>query len=499
MQARQRTLIRGGMIYDGTASPGRTGDVLIKGDRIADIGALGPVTDATVIDAAGKCVVPGFIDPHNHADNEVQGGILKYPKADNLIRQGITTIVCNQCGGATYPIQPFLDALGEVEPVTNVAMLASHGHARARALKETGVSASCPSMWARLRDILTKEMEDGALGVTTGVLGADHERIPTEELIEAGRAVAPYNGVYASHIRDEGEYGRHLEAIEEVATVARESGAKGHVSHLKLWGHPHWGQTEQVARIFARARQQGTVLMADQYPYIGGYRGFFSLLWDKQNPKRTDAAWRQAAEDEVRRQLDLLGGSERLYISSHETEDPVDGMTIAEAGELLSLPPERVVTELYLRTPRPRLSAFFLAMREEDVRTFMAWDDTMAGTDSHVRVPNSGASHPRNFGVYPRLLGRYVREAKLLPMAAMIHRMTARAADQFGIRERGRLVQGAFADVVVFDPDTVLDTSTWRNGYSYPEGIDTVLVNGGITVTAGRLVGNGYGQALRRG
>jgi N-acyl-D-aspartate/D-glutamate deacylase len=350
-----------------------------------------------------------------------------------------------------------------------------------------------------MRDLIRDEMEAGAFGVTSCPLGASQERLPTAELIEAARGVGPYCGVYASHIRDEGETGRHLDAIDEVRTVARESGARGHVSHLKLWGHFNWGKTEPVLAIFDRARAEGTALAADQYPYIGGYRGFFSLLWDHQTPEIADPARRRAAEAEVRRQLDLLGGPDRLIVSSHEKDDPLDGKTIGEAGAMLGLAPEAVVPELYLRKPQPRLSAFFLAMHEDDVRVFMASEHTMAGTDSHVRMPGSGASHPRNFGVYPRLLGRYVRDAKIVSLERMVQRMTARVADQFGIKQRGRLERGYFADLVVFNPRTVIDCSTWQDGYRYPEGIVWVLVNGGIEVADEKLVGKGYGRAIRRG
>ncbi|MBT4818465.1 MAG: amidohydrolase family protein [Lentisphaerae bacterium] len=494
----QRLLIANGLVYDGTGAPGRQVDLLIEGDRIADIGRLGPLGDVATLNAMGLCITPGFIDPHNHADSEIKGGIVAHPRAENLIRQGITTLVCNQCGGSIEDVGAFFDRLSTVSPVTNVAMLASHGHARRKALKQTGANASTPAMWACMRDLLRAQMEAGALGVTTGIIGVPKERIPTEELIEAGRAVAPFEGVYASHIRDEGEYNCHLDAINEVAAVARETGARGHVSHLKLWGHPNWGKTEDVLAIFDQAKADGIPLAADQYPYIGGYRGFYSLLWDKQRSGPYDAAWRRDAEDEVTRQLDVLGGAHRLYISSHEPNDPLDGLTIGEAAEKLSISPPQVVTELYLRTPRPRLSAFFLAMCEEDVRVFMASEHTMAGTDSHLRIPGSGASHPRNFGVYPRLLGKYVREETIMPMETMVRRMTSRVAEQFGIRERGVLRSGAFADIVIFNPDTVRDRGTWRNGYLAPVGIEHVFVNGGHTVVDGELVGEGNGRGLPR-
>ena len=494
----QRLLIQNGLLYDGTGAPGRKADVLIEGDRIRDIGRIDRIPDVPCLDAEGLCVTPGFVDPHNHAEAEIEGGILKYPRADNLIRQGITTAVCNQCGGAVADVGGFLEKVDGIAPVTNVAMLASHGAARRRALKRSGAGVGTPEMLACMRDALKEQMEAGALGVTTGILGKALEEIPTEELVEAGKAVAPFGGVYASHIRDEGEYGRHLDAIGEVAVVARESGARGQVSHLKLWGRPNWGRTEDVLQIFDRAKEEGTVLAADQYPYIGGYRGLFSLLWDKRHSDTRDDAWRRAAEDEVARQFDLLGGPDRVYISSHEHDDPLDGLTVEEAAGHLSLSPPQTVLELFLRKPQPKLSAFFLAMREEDVRVFMRSEYTMACTDGHLRIPGSGASHPRNFGVYPRLLGKYVREDRVLPMEAMVRRMTSRVAEQYGIRDRGILHPGTFADVVLFNAETVRDRGTWRDGYRYPVGIEHVFVNGVHTVADGELVGDGNGRALRR-
>lgn len=499
MSARNRILIQGGTVIDGNNSPGYQANVLIEDDRIAVIGKLDSIDDAVQIDAKGKVIAPGFIDPHNHANSEVEGGILKYPLADNLIRQGITTVICNQCGGDTFPIGTFLDAFDKVGAVTNVAMLASHGQARRQAMKQIGISKPCPEIWEAMRNLLREEMEVGAYGVTTGPLGCTQEQIPTAELVEAALAVAPFGGVYASHIRDEGETCQHLEAIEEVYTIARKSGATGHVSHLKLWGYHNWGKTEPVLDIFDKAKRQGVRMAADQYPYIGGYRGFYSLLWNFQGASNTDSAWKQDAEKEVARQLDILGGADRLIISSHEKDDPLDGKTIREAGEILSVKPETVVTELYLRNPRPSLAAFFLAMREEDVQVFMKSEHTMVGTDSHVRVSGSGASHPRNFGTYPRLLGKYVRDEKIMPLERMIFRMTARVADQFGIKGRGRISPGAFADVVIFDPEIVVDKSTWQNGYLYPQGIEYVIVNGGITVANEEFLKRGFGRAIRRG
>ncbi len=499
MSEKRRILIHGGTVIDGNNTPGVRADVLIENDRIIRVGRSDSVTDVEKIDATGKVVAPGFIDPHNHANSGVKGGILENPLADNLIRQGITTVVCNHCGGSTYPVGPFLESVDGAGVATNVAMLASYSRTRRQAMERTEVSAPCPKSWKVMRDLLREEMENGAYGVTTGPLGRTQEQVPTAELIEAARAVAPFGGVYDSHIRDEGETNRHVEAIEEVYTIAKESGAAGLVSHLKLWGYPNWGKTESVIEIFDRAKAEGVRMAADQYPYIGGYRGFYSLLWDFQGPKQTDAAWKAGAEKEVRRQLDLLGGPERLIISSHEQDDPLDGKTIGEAGNILSVAPEAVVTELYMREPRPSLSAFFLAMQEEDVQVFMKSEHTMAGTDSHVRIPGSGASHPRNYGTYPRLLGKYVREEKIMPLEQMIFRMTARVADYFGIKKRGRLVPGDYADIVVFDPETVRDRSTWQDGYLYPEGIQWVLVNGGIEVAHERFLEEGYGHALRRG
>ena len=495
----RRVLIHGGTVYDGTGARGKRADVLVEGENIVEIGALVDAEADEMIDAAGRAVAPGFVDPHNHSDNGTPPRVIKHPLADNLVRQGITTIVCNQCGGGTLPIAPFLDEVDRARPATNLAMLASHGRARQQAMEKTGLDKPCAEMWAAMRDALTAEMESGAYGVTAGPLMQSQDEMPTEELVEAGRAVAPFGGVYASHIRDEGETGRHIEAIEEVYEVARESGATGQVSHLKLWGRPNWGQTDAVLAIFDRAKREGVPMAADQYPYIGGCRGLYSVMWNYCREQNPDDAWRRAAVAETRRQLDLLGGPERLILSSYEKDDPLDGKNLAEVGEALGMTAEEAPAALFLREPRPRISAFFLMMQEEDVRVFMKSEHTMAGTDSGMRVAGSGASHPRNYGTYPRLLGKYTREEKLMPLERMIHRMTGRVAEQFGIRDRGVLAVGRPADVVVFDPETVADRATWQDGYRYPVGIEWVLVNGGVTVADGEFAGSGFGRALRRG
>ena len=495
---KQSILIRGGLVIDGTAAPGKVADLLIEGDHVTAIGNLEAAQASRTIDATGRVVAPGFVDPHNHADNEVQGGILAHPLADNLVRQGITTAVCNQCGGATLPVGAFLEEIDRVRPAVNIAMLSSQSCARREAMSKAGADRPGPEVWSIMSDLIREDMENGALGVSSGILGLTQAELPTEELIEAARAVAPYGGVYASHIRDEGETNRHLEAIEEVHTIVRRSGARGQVSHLKLWGTDNWGQTDEVLAIFDSAKREGLVMAADQYPYVGGYRGLYSLLWDCNRADPTAAGWRERALTEVRRQFDIIGGPDHVVISSHEHDDPLDGKTAEEAGRVLGVDPEEAVLELFFREPRPRLSAFFLAMREEDVRVFMLSEHTMAGTDSHVRLAGSGAAHPRCFGTYPRLLGKYVREEKLIPLERMVHRMTGAVVEQFGIAERGLLRPGMYADVVIFDPETVRDRATWQDGYRYSVGIEWVIVNGGVAVAPGEVSVKGFGRAVRR-
>ena len=436
-----RILLRGGMVLDGEGRPPVRADVLVEGERIADVGRFGDARADRVIVATDRVVAPGFIDPHNHGDTSMDGGITRHPLADNLVRQGITTILCNQCGGATYPIAPFLDEVDRVRPVTNVAMLASHGRTRGVAAERLGRPDPCPELWAETGRRLREEMESGAFGVAACPLARTQEEIPTAELIEAGRAAAPCEGVYVSHIREEGETGGHLDAIEEVLTVARESGARGQVSHLKIWGRPNWGQTDAALDIFDRARREGVAMAADQYPYEGGCRSFYTLLWRYQNAEPRDAAWRRDATAEVRRQIDILGGPHRLYLASREGESPYDAKTLEEVAEMMGLPFEQVPVELFLSDPRPRLSAFFLMINEADARVFMQSEHTMVGTDAAVVVPGVGSPHPRCFGTYPRLLGKYVREEKLMPLERMVHRMTARVADQFNIRDRGRVTR----------------------------------------------------------
>ena len=491
-------IIRGGALIDGTGAGAVQADLAVSGDRIATIGDLSDAQAATEIDASGRVVCPGFVDPHNHAYSEQRGGILRIPAADNLIRQGITTILSGACGGSGYPVGEHLEKVEALSFHSNYAAMVGYSTVKSAATKKqrrTPTDAEMDEIRARLREA----MEEGAFGVATGILGHSQDVTSTEELIEASRAVAPDGGIYHSHIRDEGEWGKHLDALTEVVRIAREAQVSALSSHIKLWGGLAWGDAEKVDAIFEGAAKEGLDVHADMYGYTGGYRGLNGLVGDLKNRLAPEQLRREPplpeALEEIDRQLGLIGGADHVILCPIEPNEEIDGKTLLEVADARGATPATTAYDLMLHA---KTSCCWLAMRPEDVEHFLAARYTMISTDAHLREMNDGHCHPRNYGNYPRILGHYVRERNVLSLEEAIHRMTLRPARKIGLEGRGRLTEGACADIVVFDPDTIADRASWTDPHNYPAGIDHVIVNGRFAVLDGATTDNLPGRVLRR-
>ena len=492
-------VIENGTLVDGTGADARPADVGIVGDRITAIGRLGDAEARDRVDAEGKIVCPGFVDTHNHADAKPRYGVRVIPHGDNLIRQGITTTICGHCGGSPYPVDKTFAETEALRFHSNFALLVGYGSvkAKARAGKPTGQPTQDET--AAIQKLLRESMEDGAIGMSTGPIGQPQSVWSTEEFTEASKAVAEFDGVYDSHIRDEGEWGKHIEAIEEVVTIARESGVSAQISHIKLWGLKAWGDGEKVMEILDRANRDGHRVNCDQYPYQGGYRGVSGLLFALQKDYTREQLFgenKAAAIEEIIYQFHQLDGSQNVILCPYDGDPELNGKTIKQVAEARGQAEEECAWEL---CKRGNLSACWLAMREEEVRAFMQCPHIMVGTDGHLREPGDGHCHPRNYGTYPRILGHYVRDEKVLALPQAIHKMTQQPAEKYGIKERGVLREGSFADLVVFDPDAVIDTATWSDPHQYPLGIDHVLVNGKSAVCHGETTDARPGRVLRHG
>jgi len=485
-------IIRGGTVVDGSGGPALAADVGIAGGRIVAVGRLG--TDAQrVIDARGLVVAPGFIDVHSHDDM----ALIRGPRLDFKVMQGVTTVVIGSCGSGVAPVTPdyrkhyevflssvlgpaadfswsttaeFYAALEKAGPSLNVAPLAPHGVLRFAAM---GMESRPPSaeQMEHMKELLEEALAAGAIGLSTGLIYPPGMFAATEELIELCRVVARHGGIYASHIRDEGN--RLLEAVEEAIRIGREAGVPVQISHHKASGRANWGKVVDSLALIDRARAEGLDVTVDVYPYTAGS----TLL----------AIFLAAGEAE--------GGPEDVMVAAAPRQPEVEGKTLQEIGELMGLPPweagQRLVQE------DPSVVAIGFGMAEEDVRRVMAHPAAMIGSDGIPSV--GGKPHPRLYGTFPRVLGTYVRREKVLGLEEAIHKMTDLPALKHRLAERGRLAVGYHADVTVFDPRRVDDIATYQDPRRYPDGIRYVIVNGEVVVEGSRHTGRSAGRVLRGG
>ena len=485
-------IIRGGTVVDGSGGPALAADVAIAGGRIVALGRLGAQAQR-VIDARGLVVAPGFIDVHSHDDM----ALIRGPRLDFKVMQGVTTVVIGSCGSGVAPVTPdyrqhyevflssvlgpaadfswsttaeFYAALEKAGPSLNVAPLAPHGVLRFAAM---GMESRPPSteQMDRMKELLEEALAAGAIGLSTGLIYPPGMFAATEELIELCRVVARHGGIYASHIRDEGS--RLLEAVEEAIRIGREAGVPVQISHHKASGRANWGKVVDSLALIDRARAEGLDVTVDVYPYTAGS----TLL----------AIFLAAGEEE--------GGPEDVMVAAAPRRPEVEGKTLQEIGGLMGLPPweagQRLVQE------DPSVVAIGFGMAEEDVRRVMAHPAAMIGSDGIPSV--GGKPHPRLYGTFPRVLGTYVRREKVLGLEEAIHKMTDLPALKHRLAERGRLAIGYHADVTVFDPRSVDDIATYQDPRRYPDGIRYVIVNGEVVVEGSRHTGRSAGRVLRGG
>jgi N-acyl-D-amino-acid deacylase len=499
-------LIADASVLDGTGAPAFRGSIGVAGGRIAWVGRDGATEppSARRIGAGGRALSPGFIDVHNHSDVVP----LVEPWMDSALRMGSTTVVVGNCGASPWPpagapematligvpageldmawptFGAFLDGLEACEPAVNVAALVGHGALRQEAM---GLARRPPTgdELAQMLRQTAEAMEAGAVGLSTGLIYVPGIFSTTEEVAALAEAVSPFGGIYASHIRGEG---RDLfTAVREAVEIGRRAGVPAHVSHLKCESSVVWGRTDELLALF-----DGNDATADQYPYTAWASVLWSLLpdWapvgeleDLVRDPATHARLVAAIEHgEPNFQSSIDGvGWDRIVVES-TADARWNGRDLAAIGAALDLEPVEAMFRLLREEPETAVIGH--AMHEDDVRAIVTRPEVMVASDASAMSPDGplGAMpvHPRNYGTFPRVLGRYVRDEGLLTLEAAIRKMTSLPADRFGLEGRGRIAEGAFADLVLFDPATVADAATFDSPHAYPVGIDTVVVNGRV-------------------
>lgn len=512
-------LIRDARIVDGSGAPERRGDVGITGDRIAWLGG-GDAPDASrTIEAHGRVAAPGFVDVHNHSDLSA----MVDPWMRSALRQGVTTVVVGNCGASPWPLAgwreavllasgdasvmrrptwtswgEYLDALDAAAPSINVAALIGHGALRGEAMGQARRPPSTEELEA-MRSMAAESVLEGAFGISTGLIYPPGMYAETEELVAVAGAVADAGGLYASHIRGEGA--QLLRAVDEAIQIGRRAELPVHVSHLKCESSHAWGGTGELLERF-----HGTDdVTADQYPYAAWNSSLASLLppWAPVHELRAmgpTASLRRAVEEgEPGFQSSIDGVGWDAIVIVRAAEARWSGRDIASIAAEMGIEPFETMVELLVAYPDT--SCVGHAMREDDVRAIMADPEVFVASDASAISPDGAADsvpvHPREYGTFPRVLARYVRDDAVLTLEQAVRKMTSLPADRFGLTARGRLERGAFADVVLVDPGIVHDMATFDDPHRYPAGIELVVVNG-------RIAWDGEwreraGRALRRG
>jgi N-acyl-D-amino-acid deacylase len=495
MPARYDLLIRGGRVIDGTGAPPRDADVAVAEGRIAAVGSVDGEA-VRVIDAAGRAVAPGFIDVHSHDDV----ALLLDPRLDFKAAQGVTTVVCGNCGIGAAPanerleqfyarglevilgplkdfawrsLGQFYDAVRAARPAVNAAFLVPHGALR---IATMGWEQRAPSEaeLAEMKEHLREGMAAGAAGLSTGLIYVPGTFAETGELIELTKVVAEFGGIYVSHIRDEGY--RLLEAVEEAIRIGEEAGVPVQISHHKAGGRDNWGRTKESLALIGAARARGVQVTIDAYPYTANSTALAALARGGRLTRFVDP--------------------ESILVASVKRQHQYEGKRLDEVAAMMDLPVEEAITRL-LREEDNAVAAVMFSMDEGDVQRVLRYPACMIGSDG---LPSpTGKPHPRLYGTFPRVLGHYARDEKLFSQEEAVRRMTSLPATTFQLAGRGEVREGFWADLVVFDPDTIADIATYDDPRRYPAGIDCVVVNGQVVVENGTVERVPAGQVLARG
>ena len=495
-------LLRGGRVIDGMGNPARFVDVAIKDGRIAAVGReLGDAK--SVVDVAGLVVAPGFIDVHTHAEN-----IDDLPLAENFARMGVTTLVLGNCGSSASDVGAFFKRIEATNFSVNVSTLIGHGTVRSRVMGGSFMRPPTADELGRMRALVDKAMKDGALGLSTGLIYLPGTFSKTDEIIELAKVSSAHGGVYASHMRDEGR--GVFDAVDELFRIAREAHLPAHISHIKLSGKPMWGRHDEFLGAIERARAEGLDITQDEYVYTASSTGISQLIPEesreggraKFKERIADPAKKAKIVAEMKRKLKDSKRSDYAYavIASYDTDPKLNGLNIVQAAkkkrgsDSLS---EQIELILDIES-HGGASGVFHGMNEDDLRAFLQHPNTMFASDASVREWQSGVPHPRGYGNNARVLARYVRELKLIRLEDAVRKMTSLPATTFHIKDRGFLREGAWADVVVFDPTKVGDAATFESPHAYATGFRAVYVNGAQVVDNDSHTRARHGRIVRR-
>jgi N-acyl-D-aspartate/D-glutamate deacylase len=492
-------VLQGGTIYDGGEGPAFVGSVAIQGERIVAVkeGRIDVRPGAKILDARGLIIAPGFIDLHSHSD----GPILEEKTRinANFLTQGCTSVVTGNCGSGPVDVAAYYTKIDERGAGTNVLHLLPHGSLRRQSMGSENRPPT-PAELAKMKELTEKAMRDGAWGMATGLIYVPGSYSKTDELVALAEIVGRHNGIYASHIRNEGA--QLLESLDEILTIGRQAKLPVHVSHIKVSGRAHWGLAPDAIQKLRDARAAGQKVTADQYPYPASSTSLSAMVipdelreWKVLKAALDDPQRGPKVREEIDQKIGGRDGGESLVIANFAPERSWQGKSLATIAKETGRTPLDVTLDIMSRDGAQVVS---FGMNEDEVRLFMREPFVATASDGSAQSLDSLAQpHPRSFGCFPRKIGYYAIEGNVIPLAQAIRSASGLPADILGLPERGYLKAGYFADVLVLDPKTFRDQATFTKPLAWSTGVKLLFVNGQIAVEDARPTEKLAGKAIR--
>lgn len=500
-QQQPEILIKNGRIIDGTGNSWFYGDLAITNGKISAVGKLNHLTAAKIIDASGLIVAPGFIDVHTH----IEGDEIKNPTADNFIYDGVTTVVTGNCGASRVNIAEYLAMIDSLDPSINVATLIGHNDVRRAVMGNSNRHADENEM-KKMEALVEEAMQTGAVGLSTGLIYIPGTYSNTGEIVRLAKIAAKYNGIYASHMRNESD--SVTQAINEAIHIGEAAGLPVEISHFKVSGQQNWGRSKETIALIEKARAAGVDVTIDQYPYTASSTSLSTMIPDEILADGADSIRARLQRPAIRKYVisEMLKGLKKrklkhfsyAVVALHRADTTLNGKSIEEINRIKGRKHKakyeaETVIDLMLNGGAGMV---FHGMHEEDIKRIMQYPYNMFASDASIRIFNQGVPHPRGYGTNARVLSKYVREEKVLTLEEAIRRMTSLPAQKFRLHDRGLIKPGMAADVVIFNERNVQDRSSFEKPHQYSTGFQFVLVNGILVVEHGKHTAARSGKPL---